>query len=133
MRVALGFILAPIFGPLVVAAYSLWFGGLEGKYIVGFFLNMAMVSYIVAVVAGVPAFLMLKSWKVKLIFGYLLGGILLSLLPFIFFFSMSSVPGELLASCIVVGAVNGLAFWLLAVCKSNQSLKKGPREQRATP
>jgi hypothetical protein len=131
MRVAFGFILAPLFGPLVVATYSLLFGDLESKYFVGFFLNMAMVSYIVAFIAGVPAFLMLKASKVKHIFGYLVGGILLSLLPFIFFYSMSSVPGELLASCIVVGAVNGIAFWLLAVCKSNQSLKRGPRKQRA--
>ena len=131
MRVVLGFILAPVFGPLVVAVYSLWSGGLESKYFIGFFLNMTMVSYAVAVVAGVPAFLMLKSWRIKNIFGYLLGGVLIALLPFVFFVGISSVPGELLVNSITVGGVNGVAFWLLAICKSNQSLKRGPRKQRA--
>jgi hypothetical protein len=82
-----------------------------------------MVSYIVAVVAGVPAYLMLRAWRIESFVVFLVGGSVLALLPFLLLVSMSSVPGELLAGCIIVGAVNGVVFWLVVVSRSNKRLQ----------
>jgi hypothetical protein len=131
MRIIIGFLLAPITGPLFIAVFGYLFGGLQEKYFLGFFLNIAIYSYLISFVVGIPAFLLFKSTNMKSVLSFILGGGIIALIPFVFLLNMSSKPFMLFLFCISVGIINGVSFWLMAIYKSNNTLKQTPQSGAA--
>ena len=148
-RLVKAFIIAPLSGPALFAVGVSALGALTsigageikkaGIVLTGapiWFLFGVPVSYLVTLVLGVPAY---YYFHTRLGVGYAewvlaaaIVGAVAGLIVALSFqlFDMEWVVGYMLFGA-VFGAVTGYTFWRLAVKPPNQSLKQGPRKQRA--
>jgi hypothetical protein len=114
LRIFLAFLLAPAVVPTIVALLAL-FPSLNGMWAIAIF--MAAASYAVTLVAGVPLFLLLRSWQLLTWWAMTICGALLSILPSLFLaFAIQYHP--------LIGAVTGFAFWCIAFARKRPSSRR---------
>jgi hypothetical protein len=112
-RTTVAFAVSPAIGAAVasIVAVMMWSPHF------GLFFSILIVSYAVAVVVGVPAFLLSRSWMPASIWAYALAGAVVAAVaavPIAFFF-----PTSLGFLGILTGATAGVAFRLIALPASN--------------
>ncbi|MBL8036906.1 MAG: hypothetical protein JNN16_05335 [Nitrospira sp.] len=121
MKVAIGFLLAPLAVPLYFVIFRFLYASYErnvpfaelGEIPWGFLISAGVYAYLATVILGMPSYLFLKSkdllaWQVLTVLGGVLGALLVSVL----------LPVELdqiLWIGLFPGALSGFVFWWMAV------------------
>ena len=113
-RVTVAFIVAPgigVLGVSLLVTVPIWSPG------TGFFVLELMVAYAVALLFGVPAFLLSRSWLSRSLWAYALAGAVVAAtaaVPLAFVF-----PPPLAFLSILTGALAGTTFGLIVLPTSN--------------
>lgn len=123
MRLIIAFIVAPLFPSTILLLFSL----INSKANEGFwiFTFSTLVGYFLAIVLGVPAYILMKKYGCNKFREYLVGGLFLSIAPIVYFifvpklfiyegtkFYFSNVG---LALLFIVASVSATCiFWLIA-------------------
>jgi hypothetical protein len=112
-RITVAFIVAPAIGVLAVSllAAVVW------RAAIGFFISAFIIAYATALLLGVPAFLLSRSWLPKSIWVYALAGAVVAAVvavPMAFVF-----PHLLAFLSIFTGVVAGITFGLIVLPTSN--------------
>jgi hypothetical protein len=113
-RAAVAFLVSPAVGAAVAwgVATILW-----RQASLGFFIATATVAYIIALMVGVPAFLLSRSWMRRAIWAYTLTGAVVAAIPVIpiaYFLTPSAV-----FLSILTGVVAGATFGVITMPTSN--------------
>ena len=123
MRTLIAFLIAPLFPGAILLFFSLINSNAdEGIWLFAF---SALVGYLLAIVLGVPAYILMKKFGCDRLREYLIGGFVLSIAPIIYFIfvpKLSSyerveihMPNIGLALLFVVASVSAACiFWLIA-------------------
>ena len=114
MRPTVAFVVAPAVGALAVSlvAVRLW-----SFYFIGFFFSALITAYAVALVVGVPAFLISRAWLPTSVTLYAIAGAVVAsvaAVPMAFIFPLS-----LALLSIAAGAIAGVAFAFILMPTSN--------------
>ena len=121
-RVAAAFLLAPAVAPLGVALLSL-VPSLAGIWVLA--VGVAAFTYGTTVIAGIPAYSLLRYFNCVSWWHFTLGGAVLGILPALVFGFPTSLQGMLVLGpdYLAIGAVTGLVFWIIAFGKAALPLR----------
>lgn len=123
MRLIVAFIVAPLFPGTILLFFSLINSNTnEGFWVFTF---SVLVGYFLAIVLGVPAYILIKKYGFNRLRDYLIGGLLLSIAPIIYFIFVPKfynyegvkiyIPNMGLALLFIVASVSATCiFWLIA-------------------
>jgi hypothetical protein len=134
-REVVGFLLAPALPGMLLSSYNL-LGGAD-RLAWTFATITVVLSYLAALLVGVPCHALLQHFHVKSLFGYLAAGAALGLLGYAlvftpqlmaaepmtvdFFVEMVKGSGGFVMHAVVSGAVSALVFWLIAVRRNRRA------------
>ena len=107
----MGFLAAPLAMGIFVVLMSGLYTHIEWP---GMFLAVLSIAYPTTTILGIPAFWMLKSWKLRRIQHFFVTGALIGLLPGTLLFALVVDPILTLTS-VAGSAVGGMVFWAIAV------------------
>jgi hypothetical protein len=121
-RVILAFLLAPAAAPALIGLASIH-SSMAGIWVIA--LGVAAFTYATTLIAGIPAYFVLRAKNWLKWWHFALGGAVLGLLPALFIGFPLSLQGILLLGPdhLLIGAVSGFAFWALAFAGSGSRLR----------
>lgn len=121
-RIGLGFLIAPVAAAVAVTLVVAPFQH-DPMPLPGFPIAVTVVAYVVALVFGVPAFLMTRAWHVRSYVAYSAVGASIGLLAAALFWFLVADP--VLAGATVIGGLAATSvFWLITARESNNSLER---------
>jgi hypothetical protein len=121
-RVILAFLLAPAVAPALIGLASIH-PSMAGMWVMA--LGVAAFTYVTTLIAGVPAYFVLRAKNWLKWWHFTLGGAVLGLLPTSLIGLPQSLQGTLLLGpdYLLIGAASGFAFWALAFAGSDSRLR----------
>jgi len=127
-QVVSGFLIAPFFAPLPIFFYSLQNEHLPLLTLIMQTIMASLpIAYLVAVLFGIPLFLLLRKMSCFNLASTLLGGVTLGLLP-LFLLAPKAIPrivaeGKIFYPCVLGmgGMISALVFWMIVGWKRGQA------------
>jgi hypothetical protein len=121
-RIILAFLLAPAVAPALIALASIH-PSMAGIWVIA--LGVAAFTYATTLVAGIPAYFLLRAKNWLKWWHLTLGGTVLGLIPALVIGFPLSLNGALLLGPdhLLIGATSGFAFWALAFAGSRSRLQ----------
>jgi hypothetical protein len=121
-RIILAFLLAPAVAPALIGLASIH-PSMAGIWVIA--LGVAAFTYATTLVAGIPAYFLLRARNWLKWWHLTLGGTVLGLLPTLVMGFPLSLNGALLLGPdhLLIGAASGFAFWALAFAGSTSRLR----------
>ena len=119
-RTILAFLFSPIISSFILAAITVIISRQSLADILGFAVNYSFYAYIVTFVLGLPTYLLIyKANNLRNYWQFLLGGLSLSIVPFLFFSIIFAPNIRFLITCLLLGAITGSVFWLIGEKEKN--------------